>query len=740
MCAAAAELRIEARDQSRGRYIGGEGMVGMKRRVLGVLLLCAAVGQAIGCGGGGLTQADMRRHAIRRTPDDNEEEEAAAESVVPAPRPGDSTSPDDTANDTSTVTAPSPSSPVGSAVEPRTPAARDSRPATPRNSPEHPDQTDADESPVPPGSSVTDATQSARPVQPAEPLTATERRRRTLDNLQRLGTALQQYTSQNGLLPAACIRDDVGRPLLSWRVELLPYLGYGELHEQFRLYEPWNSAHNLALLPRIPAEFQSPERFDEKTNYLLPVASFTPFSGPRGLGLRRVEDGLPDTVLVVEVDDHAAVPWTQPEDLQLDVSDFEQHVGTLREDGFFVVWGDGSVTRVTGDCTPQDRHAIFTHDAGDSFAASSVKAAVDIEPAADRAAVAATTADAAPQAPGGRKGLTPGPSAEGTAHAMSDGRLEREPSDTLRWPIPDSMQLEQARQLVREIYHGEYEQKRSPRDQQALAKRMLQHAQRMGEDPAGQYVLLDIARKIATQTGDTVTAWSAFEMLAARFSLDLLSEGEQLLAQLAKKERSEAGVRVLLEQSSALIDRAVEAENFDAADSLCQIASGAARQLGDRALFQELETTAQRVTKARQTSREMRRVLAALTDADDPQANLLVGRYHCLVRGDWSQGLTFLARGSDSQLSALAEAELRSPTIAQDQLQLAEGWWEMGNTDSLHQKPYRLRAGHWYRLALPQLPTGLWRTKVELRLNELQRQYGTPQGTRQSGSAAGEPN
>ena len=76
---------------------------------------------------------------------------------------------------------------------------------------------------------------------------------------------------------ASAAYDAAARPTLSWRVELLPYLGYEQLYREFKLDQPWDSPHNRALLPRIPDVYQSPDAADEKTNYLVPIASYTPF-------------------------------------------------------------------------------------------------------------------------------------------------------------------------------------------------------------------------------------------------------------------------------------------------------------------------------------------------------------------------------------------------------------------------------------------------------------------------------
>ena len=62
--------------------------------------------------------------------------------------------------------------------------------------------------------------------------------------------------------------------MLSWRVELLPFLGYEELYNHFDQNAAWNSPQNKRLLEYIPPEFQSAERFDDRTNYLLSVGEY----------------------------------------------------------------------------------------------------------------------------------------------------------------------------------------------------------------------------------------------------------------------------------------------------------------------------------------------------------------------------------------------------------------------------------------------------------------------------------
>ena len=76
-------------------------------------------------------------------------------------------------------------------------------------------------------------------------------------NLHRLVQAMHKYVDDKGKFPPAATTDLTGKPLLSWRVALLPYLGEKELFDKFRQNEPWDSEHNLKILPKMPSIFAS---------------------------------------------------------------------------------------------------------------------------------------------------------------------------------------------------------------------------------------------------------------------------------------------------------------------------------------------------------------------------------------------------------------------------------------------------------------------------------------------------
>ena len=68
--------------------------------------------------------------------------------------------------------------------------------------------------------------------------------------MKQIGLAMHNYHDANKSFPAQASFDASGRPLLSWRVLLLPYLEQNELYKQFHLDEPWNSEHNRKLIAK----------------------------------------------------------------------------------------------------------------------------------------------------------------------------------------------------------------------------------------------------------------------------------------------------------------------------------------------------------------------------------------------------------------------------------------------------------------------------------------------------------
>jgi hypothetical protein len=165
---------------------------------------------------------------------------------------------------------------------------------------------------------------------------------------------------------------------LSWRVALLPQLGYRGLHERFRLDEPWDGPHNRALLREMPRVFACPGlagRGATTTVYRAvvgPEASLnsvgTMFEAARGIEIREVLDGTSGTLMVAEAG--PPVPWTKPDDLRYDREGPLPKFGSRHPGGFHVLLADGMTRFIRHTIDAQALRALLTRDGGEVVGAS----------------------------------------------------------------------------------------------------------------------------------------------------------------------------------------------------------------------------------------------------------------------------------------------------------------------------------------------------------------------------------
>jgi hypothetical protein len=181
--------------------------------------------------------------------------------------------------------------------------------------------------------------------------------------------AMHRYLDANGTLPAHAIYSKAGKPLLSWRVALLPYLDEGKLYAEFKLDEPWDSPNNKKLIARMPRVYQSPKMRDARpglTTYLAAIGKEFIFTGTMvGTLMKEIHDGTSNTAILVDVNDETGVIWTKPDDLVVDKKD--PWKGLLGHYPAFVLVGmaDGSMMRVAKTAKSEALWALFTRAGGD---------------------------------------------------------------------------------------------------------------------------------------------------------------------------------------------------------------------------------------------------------------------------------------------------------------------------------------------------------------------------------------
>ncbi|QEG24323.1 DUF1559 domain-containing protein [Mariniblastus fucicola] len=146
------------------------------------------------------------------------------------------------------------------------------------------------------------------------------RRTQSMNNQRQLVLALLNYESANGEFPPLYTVDADGNPLLSWRVAILPYLEQQELYDRFKLDEPWDSDHNFQLVEEMPLLFRNPSVAGVPgfTDYVAPLTAGSVLSSGGGTKIASITDGMSNTILLMEVGESQQVPWSSPQDIEID--------------------------------------------------------------------------------------------------------------------------------------------------------------------------------------------------------------------------------------------------------------------------------------------------------------------------------------------------------------------------------------------------------------------------------------
>jgi hypothetical protein len=190
---------------------------------------------------------------------------------------------------------------------------------------------------------------------------------RSANNLKLLVLALHNFHDAHGRFPTD-VRDKDGKPLLSWRVQILPYIEQDKLYKQFKLDEPWDSDNNKKLIAQMPKTLRSPRQGDttkDKTTYLAPLGKGFIWDDPKGIKIFEIADGTSNTIVLVEADDERSVIWSKPEDITIDVKNpFNGLLGHYT-DGIHIAMADGSVRFMKKNVDPKTLWAMFTRDGGE---------------------------------------------------------------------------------------------------------------------------------------------------------------------------------------------------------------------------------------------------------------------------------------------------------------------------------------------------------------------------------------
>ena len=574
---------------------------------------------------------------------------------------------------------------------------------------------------------------------PAAPMSGAQRRRRAAKNITAIAEALGQFAKEKKYLPPSYDKTARGFDGVSWRVMILPYLGYDELYKKFDLTRAWDEEPNKSLMAYIPDEYVSPERFDTKTNYQVPLGSGYAFNGDKSVSLGLIEDGLASTLILVEVDDEHAVPWTAPGDWEFDriegpPGSIQHGIGNLRGNGTFAAWGHGRPFLLANSVARGDLVKAMVIDDGSRSIPGKIHRNLPVESDGD------STADISDGLAGGLDGSLDGgngSSGRPTAKSVALASLTASAAgpmmlDSDRLPVPPSVEVMESKRRLKELYAEPLSKLKGPADHAELCRQLLTIASQMQSDPPGRYATAQMARRLAIRSEQSSLLIAAIDAVTTVFEVDPVSTNRQAIGQFVTQSGSSRRSRLygdLLGRAVQLIHADIGANRYADAVTDTKLAmrlSGAQRDSTLGGLMSDLIRSLSGANRAYQQIKP--RLATYRADPNDSAAATVVGKYMAFIRGDWNEGLQLLAEHDDGPLGRLSADDLAGGGDLKSQVELGDRWFDLAGSTKIDLMKNGCfdRANYWYAAAFPSLPPSLDRMHVEARLSESGSKSGSP--------------
>lgn len=201
----------------------------------------------------------------------------------------------------------------------------------------------------------------------SSPAQAGGNRGQWLSNLKNIWYAIESYHDVFRRYPSDIV-DPQGKPLLSWRVAILPFVEQDSLYKEFHLNEPWDSPHNFEVAKRLAWPFVNPMREKQELAYF----TFAKGNGTcLGAGPRWTRAGITcdpyRTIAIIELNEENAVFWSKPDVWTYDAEN--PLVGLAKNPrgrqgfldvGAYVIFRNGKIGFLTEDAEPDQVRALFS--------------------------------------------------------------------------------------------------------------------------------------------------------------------------------------------------------------------------------------------------------------------------------------------------------------------------------------------------------------------------------------------
>jgi len=267
------------------------------------------------------------------------------------------------------------------------------------------------------------------------------------------------------------------------------------------------------------------------------------------------------------------------------------------------------------------------------------------------------------------------------AMGQADSPTTGQPKTKL--PVPPQADQQKVLDTLAEIY--DIGKTRTDEEKLTLAKELLAMVAETGNKPTDTFVLLRKAMELAGEAGDAVFMCEVIDRIGAGYNINPLSTQGKMLTSIAPKATTAQRIGSLVDACNRYIDRAAAQGKFDYAQNIAMLAYRASQSAAGKDFR----------TQALQRSREIKKLAdasaAVQANPADTDANLTLGRLYCLAQGDWPRGLSYLAKGGDAELAAVARPELKAPAEAADQVKVAHAWCSVAEAAKDNDKEAMMR-------------------------------------------------
>lgn len=290
----------------------------------------------------------------------------------------------------------------------------------------------------------------------------------------------------------------------------------------------------------------------------------------------------------------------------------------------------------------------------------------------------------------------------GKVPALKESVAESSAEGPKRAEVPAADAVDEAIAKIREAYESEYTDADEKKRYDFLTD-TLEEVLDATDDPVRRFAILVESERLCGRERDLIRGLNFIEQRGLEFAIDPSKTAVDFIKDFSG-QRGLADANVYSQAVEAATTAAGK-DSFDVALAAAGLASTVAKAIDREERNPKARREGRAATQPKGPSAESKdaaALQAAIRDQmklhasyqqaverlktapDDEEANGLVGRYLCLAKHEWDQGLPALARGKPGPVRDLAARQLETPSVSDGQepkqaFEMAGEWWRLAD-------------------------------------------------------------